>query len=251
MNDNNTPKRARTPRAPRTPQPTPAPAAQQAIAMHPLFAMASNQEPLPMAIDAIDVYRKTSDGRQSMIRWVPADQLADEMALEAQFGPGDYHLVGRDISRTVILRRVNVTVGDIEATGVSPGAGPAPPVVERRDSTAELFGMLMRDMQESRKETVALVMAFAERGEKQTEGVIRAITSAFGARAQDQQAIIEGLAKAKGGGFNPEQALELVREGMAMQAAAAEAAAANEKGVDEIELIKTAAEAYTAAKRAN
>lgn len=247
MSETPTRKRTRAPRAPQAPRPEP----KQPVEMHALFALSKNPDPLPAPIEAIDVYRKAPDGRTSMIRWVAANQLPDEMALEAQFGPGDYHLIGRDITRTIICRRIDVTVGDIASPAVAASASPAPQVIERRDPSADFFALLIRDMQESRKETVALVTAFAERGEKQTEGVIRAITSAFSARAADQQAIIEGLAKSKGGGLDPDKALELVREGMAMQAAAAETAAATEQGVDELELIKTGFEAFKAAKALN
>ena len=107
--------------------------------VHPLFVDDSEHEPLRAPIKTIDVMRLTKAKKFAFLDWCTVADLPDERALLAKFGAGTYHLVGRDVSRSRILRRINVTVGEAADDDEIPTAAPAPATSSGESTLIEML----------------------------------------------------------------------------------------------------------------
>jgi hypothetical protein len=170
------------------------------IPIHPLFVSSKNTDPLPCPIGAIDVHRRTPAGKMPMLRWLPADALADEMELLEQFGPGEYMLVGRDEARTTILRRAFVDVGEVpEAPPPAAATKAAPSAMdfvtamlerEREDRRAERE----REREERKSER--------EREQIRSRETLQLVTGFANSQLESQREFTKALAASKGSAGN-------------------------------------------------
>lgn len=188
-----------------------------AIPMHPLFAHSKSVEPLPYPIEAIDVCR-LKNGKSRMLRWLPADDLPDEIALLEQFGDGDYELIGRDASRARILRRVFLSVGEGGGSDDDEREAPRQVVVQQpNNQLTEVFGLLFQEMSRSREREAAAQERMLSAVTESSKTVVQAITTLASARLADQKEIVAAIASREPqSDFNAEKMAEAFAQGMAV-----------------------------------
>lgn len=177
------------------------------IEMHPLFVTDDEKE-LAEPIGVIYVHRFAKTGSMPCIDVVPADEITDEMQLRERYGPGSYVLVGRNLARSRILRRISIQVDAVDGSCGSSEAPPAPATPSAASPAAPGMGlaeMMFKSMLEMQQK-------FAERSEAHTATIVKAISDMSGARLADQRDMIAALAKGKeggGGSAQYEKGLEL------------------------------------------
>lgn len=188
------------------------------VPIHPLF-VTDDDKPIAEPIAFIHVHRFHSNGRLPCIDVVPAEQLESEPQLVERYGPGTYQLVGRNDSRSRIVRRVTIDVDApaSAASAPSPNAptaevsGAAATATVAKSSDGVLLQYFIEEAREARK-------AVAE----SNRATLEAIAQLSGARLADQREMIQALSKKEGagGGVKDYQAgLEL---GMSLASAMAE-----------------------------
>lgn len=213
------------------------------IEVHPLFVDDGDKPALAEPIGMIYVHRFQKGGQTPCIDVVLASDLEDELGLLERYGPGQYVLVGRNLAKSKILRRVALSVDAPDGVGVevaapavaqSAPAAPASGAAPQSDLTAVLLRSVMD-----------LSAQLVSQSEKNSVMMVKAISDLSGARMADQRDIITALGKNAASGGGGTEALEKGLElGLSMAEVMASASKDDAGGVEEI--VKGFAQGMTA-----
>jgi len=204
-----TPKKKKKPAAPKP----------KVFPVHPIFAAYSkNTDPLPALIETIDVKRIGADGQARMIGWVIASEYQDEMQLLEKYGPGDYHLVGRDVTRAHVLRHALVPLGEPPAPAPAPGAAGGEvgavamlKVIMQEREAADLRAQREREAADARLEK--RLEAERDREASRTQSLVTVLTSFSGGQLESTREMAKAMAARPAGGGGG-GGLATVREAM-------------------------------------
>ncbi|MBX3128401.1 MAG: hypothetical protein KF718_16885 [Polyangiaceae bacterium] len=196
------------------------------VECHPLFVDDGEKPPLAEPIGVIYVQR-FSKGATATIDVVLAGDLEDEMSVLERYGPGQYVLIGRNLSKSKILRRATVSVDAPAGTHEDAPAAAAPAAAPQAAVPAHDRSDLLL------KSVMDLSMQLVSQSEKHSIMLVKAISDLSGARLADQRDMITALGKNAGGNSGTEALEKGLELGLSMAEVMANASK-DESGVEEI-----------------
>ncbi len=163
------------------------------LSWHPLFPPKDDDDPdeIPPDIQEIVVQRKENGRLYTAPRTFLPSELRDLAALSAEFGGGEYHLMGRDHLKRMRGRAVHNIPGVSKAmfddgafVGQKPAAPTTPlnPMAAMMQGEGGIMGLIMMMMQQ-------MMQASAQAGERQTQMMIAMMQ----ASSQGSQANVQAM----------------------------------------------------------